>query len=607
MRILFVNHTFPPESLAGSEVYVFHTARELQRRGHAVAVFYRHADANDEEYAVKEDSYAGIPVYKINHTYRHVRSFQSIYINPIIAAKFGYLLREWKPDVIHFNHTTNLSMSLVSEAKAYGGAVIYTLHDYWLLCQRGQLLRRDLSLCEGPSAAECRSCLSLQVLKGRPQRWAGRLLHLGQRKTANLLHDLRRLRGATITTPDPVFVRLQSFGMGDGENETLQAHPPAEIRYALRLPQAACLRTAIGMHPHTYHQEGGGVHFEVIRNGECLYSALLNPKTNPGHQGWHPVEIPLEPSPDYKDHLILRTRAEQETNIHCTAGWRRPAIEPAVVSVPALPAPRYRMVKELLRQAALGVADGLAAFSPQAAEAIAHRQAWVQRVFQEVDVFIAPSRFLLDRYTRHGLPADKVRYSDYGFVIPAPSQPKPVRKPLVFGYLGTWIPSKGVEVALRAFQSIDPAEAKLLVYGFYPGGYEGYPDYDKTLKALAGSAVEFRGKYNPQEVFTILAEFDALIMPSIWFENSPLTIHEAFLARVPVITSAQGGMAELLEEGGGALFTPRDPNALRQVIEDVIAEPARIESWRGTIPAVKSIPEHGDELLALYQSHSKNL
>lgn len=96
-------------------------------------------------------------------------------------------------------------------------------------------------------------------------------------------------------------------------------------------------------------------------------------------------------------------------------------------------------------------------------------------------------------------------------------------------------------------------------------------------------------------------------MPSIWFENSPLTIHEAFLARVPVITSAQGGMAELLEEGGGALFTPRDPNALRQVIEDVIAEPARIESWRGTIPAVKSIPEHGDELLALYQSHSKNL
>lgn len=601
MRILFVNHTFPPESLAGSEVYVLNVAAELLRRGHEVAVFYRYSDPSDDEYTIKKDQYAGFPVFKINNTYRFANTFQSIYVNPVIAAKFSYLLHEFKPDLVHFNHTTNLSMSLVHEAKTYGCPVVYTLHDYWLLCQRGQLLRRDLSLCEGPGLSKCRDCLALQVLRGRKQRWVAKLLRIANRRKAKMQGiDLRELKWAEVKTPDKVFVRLQSFQMRDGIDETLQAHPPAEITYSVSLHSPSVLRTSIGMHPHTYNEQGGGVVFEILWNGENIFQRCLNPKKYPEHQGWHPVEIPLSPSSHKENQLVLRTSSEIEDNCFCTAGWRKPVIAFLSPVKTEISVSRFVSVKKYAGQILNSLAGWVAAFSPKARESVQHRHNWMHRVFDEVDLFIAPSRFLMERYIQHGLPKEKVIYSDYGFVFPSEQDKKPVQKPITFGYLGTWIPSKGVELALRAFQTVQPQDARLLVYGFFPGGYDGYDDYDSYLRSLAGPAVEFRGKYDPYQVYSILSEFDCLIMPSIWYENSPLTIHEAFLAKVPVISSGQGGMAELLSSGGGITFEPRNAESLRNSIQKIILEPEGISRLQASIPDVKSIVIHADELLDLY-------
>lgn len=603
MRILFVNHTFPPESLAGSEVYVLNTASELLQRGHQVAVFYRYSDPSEDEYTVKKDHYAGFTVYKINNTYRFAQTFQSIYLNSAIAAKFSCLLHEFKPDLVHFNHTTNLSLSLVHEAKAYGCPVVYTLHDYWLLCQRGQLLHRDLALCEGPALSKCRACLALQAVRGRKQRWIAKMFRMATpKKSRNQGIDLLELKRAAITAPEKVFVRLQSFQMGDGIDETLQAHPPAEITYSVQLNTPSVLSFSIGMHPHTYNQEGGGVLFEILLNNEILFQRCLNPKKYPEHQGWHPVELLLPPSEQKKDFLTLRTRSELETNKFCTAGWWKPVIrfqnqmskQESSVFFPAI----KKMLAGLMNQ----MAGWIAACSPKAREAVLHRSNWVQRVFRETDLFIAPSRFLMERYIRYGVPAEKVIYSDYGFIIPSLPPKKPIHKPVTFGYLGTWIPSKGVELALQAFREIQPDDARFLVYGFLPGGYEGIDDYDSYLRSLAGPAVEFRGKYDPAQVYSILSEFDVLIMPSIWYENSPLTIHEAFLARVPVIVSNQGGMAELTEHGGGLVFEPRNVDSLRTEIEKVIASPALVGRMQELIPHVKSIAIHVDELLSYYSN-----
>ena len=85
--------------------------------------------------------------------------------------------------------------------------------------------------------------------------------------------------------------------------------------------------------------------------------------------------------------------------------------------------------------------------------------------------------------------------------------------------------------------------------------------------------VRFVGGVSPDCVPGFLGEVDALVVPSIWNENSPLTIHEAFLAGVPVVASRMGGSTELLEAGGGLLYNADDPQALRAQLRRLYDEP----------------------------------
>lgn len=602
MRILLVNHTFPPVSYAGSESCVLSVAQELKRRGHDAAVFYRVNRPECEECELETGEFEGLPVFTINNTYRFARLFQDIYVNPALGARFAFLLRQWKPDVVHFHHLTNLSLTLPGEAKAYGAAVAMTLHDYWLHCQRGQLLKRDLRLCDGPSLEGCRSCLAPQLLRGNAQRFISTLLHpKGWRSDGGIGEELN-LRRARIDTPDSRFVAMTRFDPGDGIVDTLLAHPPAALSFPFRYDRRMVFETAIGMHPATYDREGMGVCFEVECGGELVFSRCLNPKKNPEDRGWHSLQLNLPPSRGRNQRLVLRTRAELPgDNRYCTAGWRRPVLkymeEPPSEARPDRE--RAMQIRALLYRAAECVADGVAAFSPRAAEGVLHRTNWSRRVLEEVDAFISPSRFLRDFFIQRGLPAGKIEYLDNGFEPADPWIVRPVRLPLRFGYMGTWIPSKGVDLVLRAFQAIDPTEARLAMYGFFPG-YDGYDDYETYLRSLSSPAVEWCGRYASRDIDAVLAGLDVLIVPSIWWENSPLTIHEAFRAGVPVIAGDAGGMAELLGSGGGLLFRHRDADDLRRVVKRIIASPGIADDLRRSIPGVQSISGHVDRLETLY-------
>ena len=610
MKILLVNHTFPPESLAGSEICVLNTAKELQERGHEVVVFFRVHNPSAEEYAVRQDEYEGIPFYTINHTYRFAQTFQDIYCNSAIAARFSFLLHQIKPDIVHFHHLTNLSLSLVEEVKNYGCSSVMTLHDYWLLCQRGQMLKRDLSLCPGPSIARCRTCLAPQLLRGRAQRLASKLLSKpkSSKRSADVI-DLLDIRKAKINTPDKRFVGLTCFGMADLPDETLQAHPPAEISYAIRLENSAVLETAIGMHPSTYDQTGQGVRFQIERNGQQLFERTLNPKKNPDDQGWHKISLELNASESRDDWLILRTLPESEAdNKFCTAGWNKPVIRlHSDTPVNTLDNPetalgypvRKKEIQSLVFKGAEIITDAVAAFSEKASEGLQHRRNWVRRVWDDMGMFISPSRFLRDFFIGHGLPEEKIEFLDNGFTQVEPILKKPVKRPVRFGYIGTWIPSKGVDLVLQAFRNVDPKDACLQIHGFFPG-YDGYEDYEQYLQSLSSPAVEWKGRYKPHKVYDLLSELDCLIMASIWLENSPLTIHEAFQAKVPVLTADVGGMAELVGQGGGMTFRHRDAESLAYQIKRIAGNPTILDDLRNSIPSVQSVAEHVDRLLKIY-------
>jgi glycosyltransferase involved in cell wall biosynthesis len=117
---------------------------------------------------------------------------------------------------------------------------------------------------------------------------------------------------------------------------------------------------------------------------------------------------------------------------------------------------------------------------------------------------------------------------------------------------------------------------------------------------------EYRNSDIMSEVFN---RVDAIVVPSIWVENSPLVIHEAQQARVPVITADAGGMAEYVyHEQNGLLFRHRDTNALVEQMQRFVDDPDFAESLgrRGYIKNksgdVPSIEDHVDELIRHYRS-----
>ncbi|HPA44646.1 MAG TPA: glycosyltransferase, partial [bacterium] len=160
-----------------------------------------------------------------------------------------------------------------------------------------------------------------------------------------------------------------------------------------------------------------------------------------------------------------------------------------------------------------------------------------------------------------------------------------------------------------AFRDVDASKGILWIYGFSPG-YDGYPEYEGLLYSLASgsSAIEFKGRYDSDRVCDVLAEVDVIVVPSIWWENSPLTVHEAFQAGIPLVTADVGGMAEFVPNGVcGLQFHHRDWRSLQEVVNRICNQPEILNELRKGIPPVLSMEQHVQCLLTLYEKalHSR--
>ena len=100
----------------------------------------------------------------------------------------------------------------------------------------------------------------------------------------------------------------------------------------------------------------------------------------------------------------------------------------------------------------------------------------VRQVAESVDLFVAPSRYLLERYrTAFGLAARKLVCLDYGFDLSRlRGRRRTPGEPFTFGYIGTHIPAKGIHDLIRAFGMVD-GEALLRLWG-RPRGWSGFPN-----------------------------------------------------------------------------------------------------------------------------------
>ena len=128
------------------------------------------------------------------------------------------------------------------------------------------------------------------------------------------------------------------------------------------------------------------------------------------------------------------------------------------------------------------------------------------------------------------------------------------------------------------------------------------PEYVAGLKRQTnGLPVHFRGAFDDTQRSATYAGIDLLVVPSLWLENSPLVIHEAFQASVPVVASRMGGHVDLIDDGAhGRLYQPESSDELAGILRSVIEVPAMLTSWAAKLPAIKTIDADAREWERVY-------
>ena len=256
----------------------------------------------------------------------------------------------------------------------------------------------------------------------------------------------------------------------------------------------------------------------------------------------------------------------------------------------------------LLGRGARSLARGLG--DPgKAGEAMARRMEHVRRMAARVNLFLAPSDTLRRRFLDFGFPAERLRPFRQGIDLrPFAGLERSSSDRLRIGFLGSLMVSKAPHLLLEAFAGLPRGAATLEIYGGF-AAYHGDDSYRRRLEPLlAARGVRHHGPVPNAEVPRALAAIDVLAVPSVWLENAPFVIREAFAAGVPVVASDRGGMAEMVaHEKSGLLFRPGDAGELRRALARLIDEPELLRRLRAGIPPPRSIEEVAGDLRQIYR------
>ena len=402
-----------------------------------------------------------------------------------VDRAFEEVLEEVSPDIVHIHHLNHLSLNLPAVAKAAGAKVLYTLHDFWLMCPRGQFLQTGTArndpwkLCEGQENSKCAEhCYASRYASGVYDTTSGR----------------------------DVF---------DDDVVKEQLYWTRWIRTRMEATRKSC------QHIDAF-----------IAPSQHLYNKFVNEFSLPAHK------IIVEPYGFFRERLANRQR-------------------------------RYETSTR--------------------------------------NIFRAPS-------------TPNISASS------TPNVPTQNKEPYVFAYIGRHQPAKGinllVEAALKLLQD-DNSGARTTASGRTEDApfrvkIFGREDANssRSLKRMIAEhpeaenvfswEAEYTNKDIVEKVFNVV---DCVVVPSIWEENSPLVIHEAQQCKVPVITSSEGGMGELVKNAvNGLTFEHRSSDSLADAMRLALEQPAGMNylgkrgylySPDGQIPCIE---QHTDRLLRLFQT-----
>jgi glycosyltransferase involved in cell wall biosynthesis len=249
-------------------------------------------------------------------------------------------------------------------------------------------------------------------------------------------------------------------------------------------------------------------------------------------------------------------------------------------------------------------------FPDVAATRLFERELFLKNHLGLADAFVSPSHFLIERYVSWGLPRDKFIMLENGIDVSRAAPPRPLPpagRRSRFGFFGQVTEFKGLQVLLDAVGRVNDDvwgdDAALCIFG---GNLENQPEAFRnsfeTLVEKAGRRAKFYGSYRGEEMPDLMRQVDWVVVPSIWWENSPLVIQEAFLHGRPLITSDIGGMKEKVVDGvSGTHFRVGSAEDLADKLSQLLQDPDAWLRLRAAAPVPISHEEAATQHLALYR------
>ncbi len=233
---------------------------------------------------------------------------------------------------------------------------------------------------------------------------------------------------------------------------------------------------------------------------------------------------------------------------------------------------------------------------------IEKRQSFLIETLNQTNKLISPSKFLRSVYIEAGVDPERIDFSRQGcdfLHLSDRELSKTYSDKLRLAYIGGITEHKGLHVLIEALSYIKNDDIDVKIYG----NLNVAERYSRKLinSAVNDRRIEFCGRFQPDDLSKIHESIDVLIVPSVWYENSPNVILEAFALKTPVIASNLGGMAELIVDGqNGFVFEVGDAEHLAEKIKELINHPEILASLQDGILPLRSQRTEIDDLETIY-------
>ena len=234
------------------------------------------------------------------------------------------------------------------------------------------------------------------------------------------------------------------------------------------------------------------------------------------------------------------------------------------------------------------------------------RFAYFEQLLHMPQRVIVPSQFLADRM-QEIFPFVEPRLQ---IVAPGIVPVRQIRQegwkdqqpgPLRVLYIGVLMPHKGPHLLIEATRGLPSGSLAVSLYGGRVAAWQAYAD---QLEADAADLpVRFCGTYEHNQLGTILAQHDVLVVASMCEETFSLVTREALQAGLPVIAARRGALPEVIRDGvNGLLFEPENADDLRRCLERLRTDTRLREQLTPAATPIRDPAAYAQDMEAVYEA-----